>query len=123
MDLRSAKSPRSAQIAQLTKLYSELKNIMVSYDIIENVKRVYGKLCDRFDQFKCAHLQCLDLCTEPEIQNELQQSFEKRHRNFVEFQERHSQWMTGRNRPTPEDDECSDVSDVNRLPLRRQDQN
>ena len=72
MDSRSAKRARSAQIAQLTKLYSELENFMVSYDNIEDVKRVYGKLCDRFDQFKSAHLQCLDLCKEPDAQNELQ---------------------------------------------------
>ena len=85
---------------------------MVSYDNIENVKCVYGKLCNRVDQFKSAHLQCFDLCTEPGAQNELQQSFEKHQTNFVEFQERHSQWMTGRNRPTPEDDECSDVSGI-----------
>ena len=49
MDFTSAKRARSAQIAQLTKLYSELENFMVSYDNIENVKRVYGKLCDRLD--------------------------------------------------------------------------
>ena len=112
MDFTSTKRARSAQIAQLTKLYRDLENIMVSYDNIENVKRLFGKLCDRFDQFKSAHLQCLDLCAEPDTQNDLQQSFEDHHTNFVEFQERHSQWMTGRNRPTPEDDECSDVSGV-----------
>ena len=56
MDFMSAKRARSAQISQLTKLYSELENFMVSYDNIENVKRVYGKLCDRLDQFKSAHL-------------------------------------------------------------------
>ena len=106
MDLRSAKRAHSAQIAQLAKLYSELENFMVSYDNIENVKRLYGKLCDRFDRFKSAHLKCLDLCTEHDTQNELQQSFEKYQTNFVEFQGRHSQWMTGRNRPTPGDDDC-----------------
>ena len=77
MDPTSAKRARSAQIAQLTKVYSELENFMVSYDNIENVKRLYGKLCDRFDQLMSAHLQYLDLCTEPEAQNELQQSFEE----------------------------------------------
>ena len=66
----------------------------------------------RFDQFKSAHLQCLDLCTEPDTQNELQNSFENHQTNFVEFQGGHSKWMTGRNRPTPEDDECSDVSGI-----------
>ena len=55
MDVTSAKRARSAQIAQLTKLYSELEKFMVSYDNTENVKRVYGKLCDRLDQFKSAH--------------------------------------------------------------------
>ena len=47
---------------------------MVSYDNIENVKQLYGKLCDRFQQFKSAHLKCLDLCTEPDGSNELEQS-------------------------------------------------
>ena len=86
MDFTSAKRARSAQIEQLTKLYSDLENFMVSY--IENVKRLYGKLCDSFDQFKSAHLQCLDLCVEPDAQNDLQQSFEDHQTNFVEFQER-----------------------------------
>ena len=123
MDFTSAKRARSAQIAQLTKLYSELENFMVSYDNIENVKHIYGKLCDRFDQFKSAHLQCLDLCTEPDAQNELQHSFEKHQTNFVEFQEKHSQWMTGRNRPTPEETNVQMSVASHRLPLRRPDQN
>ena len=47
MDFTSAKRARSAQIALLTKLYSDLKNFMVSYDNIENIKLLYGKLRDR----------------------------------------------------------------------------
>ena len=81
MDFTSAKRARSAQMAQLTKLFSDLENFTVSYDNIENVKRLYGKICDRFDQFKSAHLQCLDLCAEPDAQNDLQQSFEKKTSN------------------------------------------
>ncbi|MCG8069349.1 MAG: DUF1759 domain-containing protein, partial [Candidatus Thiodiazotropha taylori] len=86
---------------------------MVSYDETENVKHLYGKLGVRFEQFKSAHLHSLDLCTEPNSARELEQNFERCHTNFVEFQDRYSQWMAGRNRPIPEDnDGCSDVSRV-----------
>ena len=72
---------------------------MISYDNME----LYGKLCDRFEEFKSAHLLCLDLCAEPGAANELDQRFERCATNFAEFQDRYTQWISGRNRPMPED--------------------
>ena len=86
---------------------------MSSYDNVKNVKLLYGKLCDRFEQFKSVHLQCLDLCTESDATNKLEQNFDSCQKNFVEFQDRYSEWIAQRKRPTPEDnDGCSDVSRV-----------
>ena len=76
-DFSGVKRVRSANVGQLTKLYNELEKNMTSYDNIENVKQLYGKLCDRFEQFKSIHLQCLDLCTEPDAANDLEQSYER----------------------------------------------
>lgn len=112
-DFISLKRVRSASLAQLTKLYNELEKTMSSYDNIEKVKLLYGKLCDRFEQFRSVQLQCLDLCTESEAANNLEQNFESCQKNFVEFQDRYSQWISERERPTPEDnDVCSDVSRI-----------
>ena len=61
----------SVHLAQLANLYNELETYMSSYDNVENVKLLYGKLCDRFEQFKSVHLQCLDLCTESDVTNKL----------------------------------------------------
>ena len=112
-DFSGVKRVRSANVGQLTKLYNELEKNMTSYDNIENVKQLYGKLCDRFEQFKSIHSQCLDLCTEPDAANDLEQSYERHQTNFVEFQDRYYQWMSGRNRPIPEDDDGR--SDVSRI--------
>ena len=73
-DFGGAKHSGSTQIAQLTRLYNELEKIMISYDNMENVKQLYDKLCDRFEEFKSAQLLCLDLCAEPSAANELEQS-------------------------------------------------
>ena len=103
----------SVHLAQLANLYNELEKYMSSYDNVENVKLLYGELCDRFEQFKSVHLQCLDLCTESDITNKLEQNFDSCQKNFVEFQDRYSEWIAERKRLTPEDnDGCSDVSRV-----------
>ena len=112
-DFSNRKRARSAHLGQLTKLYNELEKCMSSYENIESVKLLYEKLCVRFEQFKSEHLICLDLCTEPETINGLKQGFDRSETNFVEFHDRYSQWMSGRNSPIPEDnDGCSDVSHV-----------
>ena len=77
---------------------------------MEDVKQLYGKLCNRFEEFKSAHL---DLCAEPGAANELEQSFDRCAMNFAEFKDRYTQWISGRNRPMPEDnDGCLSVSNV-----------
>ena len=45
----------SVHLAQLTNLYNELEKNMSSYDNVEEVKLLYCKLCDRFEQFKSVH--------------------------------------------------------------------
>ena len=64
---------------------------------------------ERFDQFKSAHLQCLDLCTETDVANILIEHFDSCQKNFVEFQEGYTQWITAGQRPTPGDDDRSYV--------------
>ena len=71
---------------------------------------LYNKLMERFDQFKSAHLQCLDLFTETDVANILTEHFDSCQKNFIEFQERYTQWITAGQRPTPEDDDRSRVS-------------
>ena len=68
-DFLSRKRVRSANLSQLTKLYNELELNMCSFDNKDYVRSVYNKLMERFDQFKSAHLKCLDLCTETEVAN------------------------------------------------------
>ena len=110
-DFGDAKCAGSAQIAQLTKLYNDLEKIIISCNNIENVKQLYRKLCDRFEQFKSAHLYCLNLCTKPDAANEMEQRFDRCATNFAEIQDRYAQWISGRNRPMPEEnDGCPSVS-------------
>ena len=111
-DFLSRNRVRSANLSQLTKLYNELERNMCSFDNNDNdyVRSLYNKLMERFDQFKSAHLQCLDLCTETVVANILIEHFDSCQKNFIEFQERYSQWVTAGQRPTPEDDDRSHVS-------------
>ena len=58
----------SVHLAQLTNLYNEFEKNMSSYDNVEKVKLLYGKLCDRSEEFKSVHLHgsllllVLDVC-------------------------------------------------------------
>ena len=83
---------------------------MSSFDNNDYVLSLYNKLLELFDQFKSAHLQCLDLCTEIDVANILIEHFDSCQKNFVEFQERYTQWITAGRRPTPEDDDRSHAS-------------
>ena len=83
---------------------------MSSFDNKDYVLSLYSKLMEPFDQFKSAHLQCLDLCTETDVANILIEHFDNCQQNFVEFQERYTQCITAGQRPTPGDDDRSDVS-------------
>ena len=63
------------------------------------------------EEFKSEHLLCLDLCAEPGVANELEQSFDRYATNFAKFQD--TQWISGQNRPMLEDnDGCLSVSHV-----------
>ena len=62
---------------------------------------------------KSAYLYCLDLCTNPDAANEIEQSFPRCATNLAEFLDRYTQWISGENRPIPEDtcnDGCLSVS-------------
>ncbi|KAH3721103.1 hypothetical protein DPMN_064019 [Dreissena polymorpha] len=39
---------------------------------IDHVKVLYQKLCERFEQFKNAHLQCLEMCSVPDVAENLE---------------------------------------------------
>ena len=124
-DFLSRKRVRSANLSKLKKLYHKLERNMSSLDNKEYVLSLYNKLIERFDQFKSAHLQCLDICTETDVANILIEHFDSCQKNFVEFQERYTQWTTAGQRPTPDDGErlrvnCAtsrtSVSSQDRLP-------
>ena len=66
---------------------------MSSYENKDCVKSLYSKLSDRFEQFRSAYLQCLDLCTDSDAANNLEQNFDSCQKTFVEFQERY--WIIG----------------------------
>ena len=83
---------------------------MSSYDNKDNVVSLYNKLKERFDQFKSAHLQRLDTCADTDTANTLIDHFGSCQKNLVEFEDRYAQWLTGCERPTPEDDSGSHVS-------------
>ncbi|CAG2248269.1 unnamed protein product [Mytilus edulis] len=93
LDFSDVKRTRSTNLAQLTKLYKELEKNLISYENVEHAKQLYSKLCERFEQFKLAHLQCLDLCTQSEVIENLEVNYERCHENFVEFRDRFSQYI------------------------------
>ncbi|CAC5389636.1 unnamed protein product [Mytilus coruscus] len=96
LDFGDVKRTRSTNLAQLTKLYKELEKNLISYENVEHVKQLYSKLCERFEQFKLAHLQCLDLCTQSEVIANLEVNYERCHENFVEFRDRFSQYIASK---------------------------
>lgn len=78
---------RSVHMAQLTKLYKDLEKNMISYDNEKRVKLLYEKLCEKFEQFKASHSLCMDTCTQPEIRERLETSFDSCEKNLSESQE------------------------------------
>ena len=125
LDFPSRTRVISAQLSQLTKLYNELERNMSSYENKDSAKSLYSKLSDRFEQFRSAHLQRLDLCTESDAVNNLEQNFDSCQKNFAEFQERYSQWIKKGERPISEENDgsshssrttsCASVSSQSRL--------
>ncbi|KAH3721694.1 hypothetical protein DPMN_064642 [Dreissena polymorpha] len=112
MDFVDSKRKRSTQKALMTKLYNELEKNMISRDNIDHVKVLFQKLCERFEQFKNAHLQCLDLCSVPDVAENLELTYEYCLQNFVEFRERFSQWTATDEKTPEEDDACSVASRI-----------
>ena len=114
-DLNAMKRTRSSNLAQLTKLYKELEKKMVSYDNVNSVKELYGKLSDRFEQFSDVHAQCIDLCTQPEVVETLELNYISCKENFDEFRERYSGWIKGPEENLHDDAEVgSNISSVSR---------
>ncbi|CAC5385448.1 unnamed protein product [Mytilus coruscus] len=66
---------------------------MISRDNRETVKNLYVKLCDRFEQFKTAHINCLDLCRDLHVVETLEMNFDSCQKNLKEFRERFSEWI------------------------------
>ncbi|CAG2211236.1 unnamed protein product [Mytilus edulis] len=111
-DKTEVKRTRSTNLAQLTKLYKELEKNLISYENVEHVKQLYSKLCERFEQFKLPHLQCLDLCTQSEVIANLEVNYERCHENFVEFRDRFSQYIASEKSHEEETPEESDTVSI-----------
>lgn len=99
----SMKKQRSTNLAQLTKLYNELERKMSSRENAEIVKNLYNKLCDRFEQYKNSHLECLDVCTDEQVMETLEMNFDSSKKNYVEFRERYAEWIKS---DKPVDEDC-----------------
>ncbi|KAH3781027.1 hypothetical protein DPMN_158852 [Dreissena polymorpha] len=78
---------------------------MMSRDNIDRVNVLFQKLCERFDQLKNTYFQCLELCSVPDVANNLELTYEHCLQNCVEFRERLSQW-TATDEETPEEDDA-----------------
>ncbi|KAH3797743.1 hypothetical protein DPMN_151329 [Dreissena polymorpha] len=92
MNVTTAKKSRDAHLGQLTKLYKELEIQMLSPENTIRVRELFGRLCDKYEEFKTAYFQYFVLCEDPETKVALQKSFESCKTNFVELKERYSQW-------------------------------
>ncbi|CAG2197877.1 TREH [Mytilus edulis] len=90
----------------------ELEKNLISYENVEHAKQLYSKLCERFEQFKLAHLQCLDLCTQSEVIENLEVNYERCHENFVEFRDRFSQYIASEKSHEEEIPEESDTVSI-----------
>ena len=94
---------RSAYLGQLTRFYKDIEKKMISRDNAEDVNALFKKLCDRYEQFKTAHLECLDLCSNSDIKETLELNFDSTEKNFIEFNERYNEWIG-----EPEEEEKKD---------------
>ena len=108
-DFNSCKRLRSTQMAQMTKLYTELEKQMISRTNVDQVKCLFEKLCDKFELFKTAHLECLDACSDSGIIDSLEVTYRSCQNNFIEFRERFVQWIAADDQ-RPEDDDARSVT-------------
>ncbi|KAH3792398.1 hypothetical protein DPMN_145894 [Dreissena polymorpha] len=112
MDFVESKRKRSTQKALMTKLYNELEKNILSRDNIDHVKVLLQKLCERFEQFKNAHVRCLELCSVPDVAANFELTYKNCIQNFVKFRERFSQWTATDEKTPEEDDACSVASRI-----------
>jgi len=74
-DFNSCKRLRSTQMAQMTKLYTELETQIIPRTNVDQVKCLFEKLCDKFELFKTAYLECLDACSDSGIIDSLEATY------------------------------------------------
>ncbi|CAG2254244.1 unnamed protein product [Mytilus edulis] len=71
---------------------------------------MYVKLCDRFEEFKTAHMNCLDLCPDVHVVETLEMNFDSCQKNLKEFRERFSEWINGSMENIADDEVGSRIS-------------
>ena len=82
------KRVRAGYLGQLTKMYRQLEEQMLSRENSETIKELYGKLKALFETFKKSHMDCLDNCQSADKIESYEQSVCTCEENFKEFQER-----------------------------------
>ncbi|XP_052229903.1 uncharacterized protein LOC127843992 [Dreissena polymorpha] len=92
---------------QLTKIYRQLEEQMLSRENSETVKELYEKLKELFETFKKSHMDCLDNYHSADEIESYEQSYCACKENFNEFQERYIQWTTDEVSP---EERCSVVT-------------
>lgn len=95
IQLIKLKRKRSAVLAQLTKSYNNIERLMVNYENVDAVEDLYSKLEERYNEFTTRHLDCLDVCSELDVVQSLEQQYDSCKNNYEEFQERFVQWKAG----------------------------
>ncbi|CAG2201460.1 unnamed protein product [Mytilus edulis] len=109
-EYETVRRQRTTNLSQLTKLYNELEKKMISRDNKETVKFFYVKLCDRFEEFKTSHMNCLDLCPDVHVVETLEMNFDSCQKNLKEFRERFSEWINGSMENIADDEVGSRIS-------------
>lgn len=110
-DFSSLKRSRSAHASHLTRIYKELEEQMMSYDNADQVEQLHKKLCNTFDKFKTAHLECLDNCLDSDVCETLEMHYGSCKKNLEEFQVRFSQWKNAEEK-TPDEESGSVIGSV-----------
>ena len=93
MDYETSRRQRSAYLGQLTRQYKEIETLMVDKKNIYQVRKIYKDLVGRFEKYKFAHFECIELCNDIKIKDDLNSNFESCKTNFDEFEQRYSEWF------------------------------
>ena len=111
-ELSKAKRSRTSQLSQLTKLYNEIDTLMICAENKDNVRKLFDKLCEKFELFKKAHFVCLELCGDSDSSNAelLSANYTSQEKNFAECKEHYTGWL--KNLETPEVDHGSVHSSI-----------